>query len=140
MPLRTPICDRFGIEYPIVGFTPSEHVAAAISRAGGLGVLGCVRYNEASELETALNWMDENTEGRPYGVDVVMPANVPAEGTQFDLDQLIPAGHRDFVDQTLLRLGVPPLPADGLPAPACSDGCIRSRGRTWRSRSPTRSP
>jgi len=40
MPLRTPLCDRLGIEYPIVGFTPSEHVAAAISRAGGLGVLG----------------------------------------------------------------------------------------------------
>ena len=113
MPLRTPICDRFGIEYPIVGFTPSEHVAAAISRAGGLGVLGCVRYNEASELEAALTWMDANTDGRPYGVDVVMPAKVPAEGTQFDLNQLIPSGHREFVDQTLLRLGVPPLPADG---------------------------
>ncbi len=113
MSLRTPICDRFGIEYPIVGFTPSEHVAAAISRAGGLGVLGCVRYNEAAELEAALSWMDANTGGRPYGVDIVMPAKVPAEGTQFDLDQLIPAGHKEFVDQTLLKLGVPPLPAEG---------------------------
>jgi NAD(P)H-dependent flavin oxidoreductase YrpB (nitropropane dioxygenase family) len=110
--LRTPICERFGIEYPIFGFTPSEHVAAAISRAGGLGVLGCVRYNDAAELETALTWMDANTDGRPYGVDVVMPAKVPAEGTQLDLGQYIPDGHRDFVEQTLLRLGVPPLPAD----------------------------
>lgn len=112
MPLRTPLCDRLDIEYPIVGFTPSEHVAAAISRAGGLGVLGCVRYNDADELETALTWMDANTGGRPYGVDVVMPAKVPAEGSKVDLGQLIPAGHREFVDQTLLRLGVPPLPAD----------------------------
>jgi NAD(P)H-dependent flavin oxidoreductase YrpB (nitropropane dioxygenase family) len=112
MTLRTPICDRFGIEHPIFGFTPSEHVAAAISRAGGLGVLGCVRYNDAADLETALNWMDENTDGRPYGVDVVMPAKVPAEGTQFDLGQLIPEGHKEFVDQTLLKLGVPPLPED----------------------------
>jgi NAD(P)H-dependent flavin oxidoreductase YrpB (nitropropane dioxygenase family) len=110
--LRTPICERFGIEYPIFGFTPSEHVAAAISRAGGLGVLGCVRYNDAAELETALTWMDANTDGRPYGVDVVMPTKVPAEGTQLDLGQYIPDGHRDFVEQTLLRLGVPPLPAD----------------------------
>jgi NAD(P)H-dependent flavin oxidoreductase YrpB (nitropropane dioxygenase family) len=110
--LRTPICERFGIEYPIFGFTPSEHVAAAISRAGGLGVLGCVRYNDAAELETALTWMDANTDGRPYGVDVVMPAKVPAEGTPLDLGQYIPDGHRDFVEQTLLRLGVPPLPAD----------------------------
>jgi NAD(P)H-dependent flavin oxidoreductase YrpB (nitropropane dioxygenase family) len=113
MALRTPICDRFGIDYPIFGFTPSEHVAAAISRAGGLGVLGCVRYNEAAELEAALSWMDANTDGRPYGVDVVMPARVPAEGSQLDLGNLIPAAHREFVDQTLLRLGVPPLPADG---------------------------
>jgi NAD(P)H-dependent flavin oxidoreductase YrpB (nitropropane dioxygenase family) len=110
--LRTPICDRFGIEHPIVGFTPSEHVAAAISKAGGLGVLGCVRYNDADELETALAWMDANTDGRPYGVDVVMPAKVPAEGSQVDLGELIPAGHREFVDETLRRLGVPPLPAD----------------------------
>jgi NAD(P)H-dependent flavin oxidoreductase YrpB (nitropropane dioxygenase family) len=110
--LRTSLCDRFGIEHPIAGFTPSEQVAAAISRAGGLGVLGAVRYNEADELEAALTWMDANTDGRPYGVDVVMPANIPAEGTQIDLGQLIPASHREFVDQTLLRLGVPPLAAD----------------------------
>ena len=112
MALRTSLCDRLGIEHPIVGFTPSEHVAAAISRAGGLGVLGCVRYNDADELEAALTWMDANTDGRPYGVDVVMPAKVPAEGTQIDLGQLIPASHKEFVDQTLLRLGVPPLAAD----------------------------
>ena len=112
MTLRTPICDRLGIEHPIVGFTPSEHVAAAISKAGGLGVLGAVRYNDADELEAALAWMDANTGGRPYGVDVVMPARVPAEGSQFDLGELIPAGHREFVEETLRRLGVPPLPAD----------------------------
>ncbi len=112
MALRTPICDRFGIEHPIFGFTPSEHVAAAISRAGGLGVLGCVRYNDADELEAALTWMDANTDGRPYGVDIVMPAKVPVEGSQVDLGQLIPAGHREFVDETLRRLGVPPLAAE----------------------------
>ncbi|HXL17464.1 MAG TPA: nitronate monooxygenase, partial [Streptosporangiaceae bacterium] len=112
MPLRTPLCDRFGIEHPIVGFTPSEYVAAAISKAGGLGVLGCVRYNDADEVEAALTWMDANTDGRPYGVDVVMPAKVPAEGTPVDLGLMIPVGHREFVDHTLRRLGVPPLPAD----------------------------
>jgi NAD(P)H-dependent flavin oxidoreductase YrpB (nitropropane dioxygenase family) len=111
MPVRTPLCDLLGIEHPIVGFTPSEHVAAAISKAGGLGVLGCVRFNDGAELDAVLTWMDANTDGRPYGVDVVMPAKIPAEGSQVDLGSLIPAGHREFVDQTLLRLGVPPLPA-----------------------------
>jgi len=109
--VRTPLCALLDIEHPIVGFTPSEHVAAAISRAGGLGVLGCVRFNDPEELDAVLGWMDANTGGRPYGVDVVMPARVPAEVAQLDLDELIPAGHRDFVEQTLVKLGVPPLPA-----------------------------
>ena len=107
--MRTALCDTLGIAHPIVGFSPSEHVAAAISRSGGLGVLGCVRFNEADELDGVLRWMDHNTDGKPYGVDIVMPANVPTEGTSVDLDQLIPAGHKDFVERTLLRLGVPPL-------------------------------
>jgi NAD(P)H-dependent flavin oxidoreductase YrpB (nitropropane dioxygenase family) len=110
--LRTPICDLLGIEHPIVGFTPSEHVAAAISRAGGLGVLGCVRFNDPAELDATLSWLDANTDGRPYGVDVVMPAKVPTEGTSVDLDKLIPPGHRDFVEKTLIKLGVPPLSVD----------------------------
>ena len=112
MTLRTPLCDLLGIEHPIVGFTPSEHVAAAVSRAGGLGVLGCVRFNDPAELDAVLTWMDENTGGRPDGIDVVMPATVPTEGAATDLSQLIPDTHKDFVEQTLLKLGVPPLPPD----------------------------
>ncbi len=115
MTARTPLCDLLGIEHPIVGFTPSEHVAAAVSRAGGLGVLGCVRFNDPAELDAVLTWMDENTGGRPYGINVVMPATVPAEGAATDLGQLIPDTHKAFVAQTLLDLGVPPLP-DGTQA------------------------
>jgi NAD(P)H-dependent flavin oxidoreductase YrpB (nitropropane dioxygenase family) len=110
--VRTSFCDRFGIEHPIVGFTPSEHVAAAISRAGGLGVLGCVRYNDPADLDAALCWMDDNTDGKPYGVDVVMPSTIPTEGSQVDLSEFIPQTHRDFVERTLADLGVPPLPED----------------------------
>jgi NAD(P)H-dependent flavin oxidoreductase YrpB (nitropropane dioxygenase family) len=110
--VRTSLCPLLGIEYPIAGFSPSEHVAAAISRAGGLGVLGCVRFNDPADLDKVLDWMDANTGGKPYGVDVVMPARVPAEGAPADLGSLIPEGHREFVENTLLKLGVPPLPED----------------------------
>ena len=110
--MRTDLCDRFGIDYPIFVFTPSEKVAAAVSKAGGLGVLGCVRFNDADDLENVLCWMDENTEGKPYGVDIVMPAKVPQEGTASDIGKLIPQSHRDFIDKTLADLGVPPLPDD----------------------------
>ncbi|ABM15985.1 MULTISPECIES: NAD(P)H-dependent flavin oxidoreductase [Mycolicibacterium] len=110
--MKTELCDRFGIEYPLFVFTPSEKVAAAVSKAGGLGVLGCVRFNDADDLENVLQWMDANTDGKPYGVDIVMPAKVPTEGTSVDINKLIPAEHREFVDKTLADLGVPPLPAD----------------------------
>src|SRR5271165_1449176 len=120
MTVRTPVCDLLGIEHPIAGFSPSEHVAAAISRAGGLGVLGCVRFNDPAELDAVLDWMDANTDGKPYGVDVVMPATVPAEGAIGDLAGMVPQGHREFVERTLRELGVPPLP-DGARA---GDGVI----------------
>ena len=79
-PMRTPLCDVFGIDHPIFAFTPSEHVAAAVSRAGGLGVLGGVRFNDPDELDQTLTWLDDNTDGKPYGVDVVMPMKMPTEG------------------------------------------------------------
>ncbi|MBO9520904.1 MAG: nitronate monooxygenase [Nocardioidaceae bacterium] len=108
--MRTELCERLGIEYPIFAFTPSEKVAAAVSRAGGLGVLGCVRFNDAAELDETLTWMDENTDGKPYGVDVVMPMKIPTEGTSVDLKAMIPGEHITFVEETLRKLGVPPLP------------------------------
>ena len=108
--MRTELCDRFGIDVPIFAFTPSEHVAAAVSRAGGLGVLGAVRFNEPEELDRTLDWLDENTDGKPYGVDVVMPMKIPTEGTSVDLQAMIPEEHITFVERTLQQLGVPPLP------------------------------
>ena len=52
--MHTELCDRFGITYPIFVFTPSEKVAAAVSKAGGLGVLGCVRFNEPATSRASL--------------------------------------------------------------------------------------
>lgn len=107
--MRTALSEQFGIEHPVFGFTPSEHVAAAISRAGGLGVLGCVRFNDAAELDEVLDWMDANTDGKPYGVDIVMPQKIPKDAASADLQKLIPPEHRAFVDRTLEQLGVAPL-------------------------------
>ena len=110
--IRTALTEEFGIEVPVFAFTPSKAVAAAVSRAGGLGVLGCVRYNDADELDRALDYMDSETDGRPYGVDVVMPNKVPTEGSGADLGAMIPEEHRAFVSRVLDDLGVPPLAGD----------------------------
>ena len=39
-----------------------------------------------------------------------MPMKIPTEGTSIDLEAMIPEEHKKFVDETLLKLGVPPLP------------------------------
>ena len=66
-------------------------------------MLGCVRFNDAAEMDKVLDWMDASTDGKPYGIDVVMPAKIPAEGAAIDLTKLIPAGHQEFVEATLLQ-------------------------------------
>ena len=40
-------------------------------------MLGYVRFNDPAELDRVLDWMDANTGGRPYGIDVVMLAGCP---------------------------------------------------------------
>lgn len=114
--MRTPhtrICDQLGIQVPIVGFSPSPDVVVAISRAGGLGVLGAVRYASADELEEALAFIDANVGGFPYGVDVVMPMKEMAGmETMGDLGSHVPPAHRRFVEDLLARFGVPPLPPE----------------------------
>jgi NAD(P)H-dependent flavin oxidoreductase YrpB (nitropropane dioxygenase family) len=126
--MHTQICDLLGIEHPIVGFTPSPDVAAAISRAGGLGVLGAVRYTKLAELEAALDWMDANVGGKPYGLDIVMPVASVTAGDLGGLERMIDDRHKAFVEEVLARFGVPPLPP-GASAPAAITGWIESVGR-----------
>jgi len=120
MSIRTELCDEFGIEYPIFAFCIDKEVCAAVSRAGGLGVLGALRHTP-EDLEKELSWLDEHCGGKPYGVDVVMPASYV--GGEYDADEMfdalqreIPEGHKLYVEEVLAKYGVPPLPADQ-PAP-----------------------
>ncbi|HEY7201728.1 MAG TPA: nitronate monooxygenase family protein [Candidatus Dormibacteraeota bacterium] len=114
--MRTALCDEFGIEFPIFAFSHCRDVVAAVSKAGGLGVLGALAFSN-DQLEVELAWIDEHVEGRPYGVDVVMPASSAGAGLggpdlAAQLDAMIPEGHRQYVEEVLDRHGVPPLPAD----------------------------
>jgi len=71
--MKTRVCDTFGIDLPIFAFSHCRDVVAAVSKAGGLGVLGALAFSP-DQLEIELNWIDEHVDGKPYGVDVVMPA------------------------------------------------------------------
>ncbi|MCD7444650.1 nitronate monooxygenase [Streptomyces lincolnensis] len=112
--MQTELSRKLGIEYAVFGFTPFPAVAAAISRAGGFGVLGAVRYTAPDDLKRDLDWIEAHVEGMPYGLDVVMPAKkVEAPGnrtlTEADIEAMIPEGHRQFVQDTLAKHGVPEL-------------------------------
>ncbi|HEY3477707.1 MAG TPA: nitronate monooxygenase family protein [Streptomyces sp.] len=107
--METELSTRLGIERPIFGFTPFPAVAAAISRAGGMGVLGAVRYSAAADLARDLDWLTEHAGGRPYGLDVVMPAKKVEGVTEADVEAMIPAQHRAYVAALLAKHDVPAL-------------------------------
>ncbi|MFD3441240.1 nitronate monooxygenase [Streptomyces sp. NPDC058685] len=107
--METELSKRLGIEHAIFGFTPFPAVAAAITRAGGFGVLGAVRYTAPDDLRRDLDWMQEHSDGKPYGLDVVMPAKKVEGVTEADVEAMIPEGHRQFVRDTLAKHGVPEL-------------------------------
>lgn len=107
--MQTELSKKLGIEHAVFGFTPFPAVAAAISRAGGFGVLGAARYAAPDELKRDLDWLDEHVDGRPYGLDVVMPAKKVEGVTEADIEAMIPPEHRQFVQETLAKYGVPEL-------------------------------
>ncbi|MEV6669198.1 nitronate monooxygenase [Streptomyces sp. NPDC051162] len=107
--METELSRRLGIEHAVFGFTPFPAVAAAVTRAGGLGVLGAVRYADPGALARDLDWMAAHTDGKPYGLDVVMPAKKVEGVTEADVEAMIPDAHRRFVQETLARHGVPGL-------------------------------
>jgi NAD(P)H-dependent flavin oxidoreductase YrpB (nitropropane dioxygenase family) len=114
--VHTPICDRLGIEFPIFAFSHCRDVVAAVTNAGGYGVLGALAY-EPERLEIELNWIDEHVKGKPYGVDFAMPAKYVGQGggeeaTPEYLAGLIPQGHRDFVRKVLDEAGIPEVPEE----------------------------
>ncbi|KKD06854.1 NAD(P)H-dependent flavin oxidoreductase [Streptomyces sp. WM6386] len=107
--MQTELSKKLGVEYAIFGFTPFPAVAAAISRAGGFGVLGAVRYTAPDDLKRDLDWIEAHVEGRPYGLDVVMPAKKVEGVTEAEVEAMIPEGHRQYVKDTLAKYGVPEL-------------------------------
>jgi NAD(P)H-dependent flavin oxidoreductase YrpB (nitropropane dioxygenase family) len=115
--MHTEICDRYGIEFPIFAFSHCRDVVAAVSRAGGFGVLGALAFG-ADQLEVELDWIDEHVGDRPYGVDLVMPAAAIQSGEDDrelgikKVEAMIPDAHWNYVEEILAEHDVPPLPAD----------------------------
>jgi NAD(P)H-dependent flavin oxidoreductase YrpB (nitropropane dioxygenase family) len=109
----TQICDKLGIDVPIFAFSHCRDVVAAVTNAGGFGVLGATAHSPAG-LEVDLAWIDGQVGGKPYGVDLLLPARFadvarPAGAGEGPASP-IPTAHRAFVADLLDRYEVPQLP------------------------------
>jgi len=106
--VKTQICDQYGIEFPLFAFSHCRDVVAAVSNAGGMGVLGGVAFRP-DQLEKELCWIDDHVNGKPYGVDIIVPAKYEGKGENLTRDQLaqrIPDEHRAFINELLAAHGI----------------------------------
>jgi len=96
--MKSPICKRLGIDFPLLAFTHCRDVVVEVSKAGGMGVLGAAGHSAAS-LEIELQWIDEHIDGKPYGVDLIAPTSMAVtddNNSPTEILERVPAEHRDF--------------------------------------------
>ena len=106
--MNSKICEMLDIEFPLVAFTHCRDVVVAVSKAGGCGVLGAVGMSP-EQLEKELKWIDEHIDGKPYGVDVLIPNKMVGKDEKFDADKLakmIPQEYADFRTDVLANHGI----------------------------------
>lgn len=118
--MHNDLCRRLGIELPIFAFTHCRDVVAAVSRAGGIGVLGAAGFTP-EQLRQEIDWIVQRLDGKPFGIDVIMPKKFES-GAVPDLQSMIPASHRQWLESVLARYGIAPLPGDGSSGTAVHGG------------------
>ena len=101
--MKSAVCEMLGIEFPLLAFSHCRDVVAAVSRAGGMGVFGAVRY-APEQLREELTWIDDHCGGKPYGVDLIVPNRFEGKGEERDTADLVktlPQSHREFISGVL---------------------------------------
>ncbi len=107
--MRNLLCQRLGIEFPLFAFSHARDVVVAVSKAGGMGVLGVAGYSP-QRLKEELDWIDAHVGGKPYGVDLIVPnAHEAKAGADIDVEALVGGlsqQHKDFATQILASRGI----------------------------------
>ena len=106
--MKSKLCSKLDIEFPLIAFSHCRDVVVEVSKAGGLGVLGAAGFSP-EQLEIELSWIDQNIDGAPYGVDLIVPntmANQDESKTGYELQAMVPHSHRLFVEETLEKHGI----------------------------------
>ena len=106
--MNSKLCKDLGIEFPLFAFSHCRDVVAAVTKAGGMGVLGATDLS-GEELEIELSWIDSQVNGLPYGVDLIVPNNFVGKGEDLTDEQMlekIPQSHKDFANSILEKHGI----------------------------------
>lgn len=104
---RTPLCDRLGIDIPVFSFSHSLEVTAAVSRAGGYGVFGAT-HDEPQQILEHARMLKEMCEGKPFGLDLLLPSVGVEKNDRSAAEAAIPQEHKDFVQKLRDKHQVPP--------------------------------
>lgn len=108
--MKTLICDQYGIDFPLFAFSHCRDVVAAVTNAGGFGVLGGAAYTP-EQLDQELSWIDEQVKGKPYGIDIIVPAKFEGKGESLSGHQLadrIPDDYKTFIADLLAAHDIEP--------------------------------
>jgi NAD(P)H-dependent flavin oxidoreductase YrpB (nitropropane dioxygenase family) len=106
--MRTALTDMLGLDFPLVAFSHCRDVVATVTNSGGFGMLGAVRFTP-DQLDEELSWLDRETHGRPYGVDVLIPTRLAGRDEGLSAGETaarVPAEHVEFARDLLLRYGI----------------------------------
>ncbi|BBY80392.1 nitronate monooxygenase [Mycolicibacterium pulveris] len=108
--MKPAICEQFGIDFPLFAFSHCRDVVAAVTNAGGFGVLGATAYTPEL-LDQELSWIDAHVNGKPYGLDLIVPAKFEGKGEKLSSSALasrIPEEYRSYIDELLAEHGIEP--------------------------------
>jgi NAD(P)H-dependent flavin oxidoreductase YrpB (nitropropane dioxygenase family) len=107
--LRTSLCDLLDIEYPILlagmGGAANAELAAAVSEAGGLGILGAINLTP-DELDAEIKKLKKLT-SKPFGVDTIAPTNIVDTNTIDELRNYIPDEAVAYASKIAQELKIP---------------------------------
>jgi NAD(P)H-dependent flavin oxidoreductase YrpB (nitropropane dioxygenase family) len=108
--VKPAISEKFGIDFPLFAFSHCRDVVAAVTNAGGFGVLGATAFTP-QQLDQELSWIDDHVGGKSYGVDLIVPAKFEGKGENLSRGELagrIPEDYRGFIAQLLVAHDIEP--------------------------------
>lgn len=104
--VQTAFADRLGIDMPILGFSHSIDVTAAITKAGGMGVYG-IAHDPPESVAARVGAIRRQVGSRPFGIDIMMPKGMPEGEDLASVQAALPREHVEFVEQIESKYQVP---------------------------------